>query len=134
MIATSYFASKLIRGKGLRLISISLVTRYCKCERYLKLAPTREMIELAHDGKFEEYTRLYQRDVLGTLDPLEVYEELDGAVLLCWEKAGSFCHRRLVAEWLANAVGKEVPELDENLAMEFELITALHKARERKVS
>ncbi len=70
MIFTSYFASRLVKGKRFRLVSISLVTRYCKCERYKKLAPTREMIELAHEGKFDEYTRLYRDEILSKLDPL----------------------------------------------------------------
>ncbi len=112
MISTSYFANKGIKDKGLRLVSISLVTRYCKCERYKALAPTKEMIELAHAGNTEEYTRLYQSEILSKLDPLKVYEELDGAVLLCWEKAGSFCHRRLVAEWIESATGEKVLELE----------------------
>ena len=122
MIFTSYFASKLIKGRGLRLVSIALSTRYVKCERFKVLAPTREMIELAHAGKFEDYTRAYQENVLRTLNPLKVYEELDGAVLLCWEKAGSFCHRRLVADWLENAVGQSVPELDADWVVDLELL------------
>ena len=124
MIGTSYFASrvvKAVKGKPVRLVSISLVTRYCKCERYKALAPTKEMIELAHAGKFDEYTKRYREEILSKLDPLKVYEELDGAILLCWEKSGSFCHRRLVAEWLEAATGEEVPELDEDSIVAFEL-------------
>ncbi len=122
VIATSYFASKLIKGCKVRLVSIALSTRYVKCERYKKLAPTREMIELAHAGNTDEYVRRYRAEILSKLDPLEVYDELDGAILLCWEKAGSFCHRRLVAEWLEEATGKKVPELDAELMKKFEFI------------
>ena len=43
------------------------------------------MIELAHEGNTDEYVRRYRAEILSKLDPLEVYRELDGAVLLCWE-------------------------------------------------
>ena len=129
MIFTSYFASKLIKGGDLRLVSIALTTRYVKCERFKALAPTREMIELAHAGNFDEYTMLYRKEILSTLDPLKVYEELDGAVLLCWEKAGKFCHRRLVADWLEKATGNAVDELDEDALSALRLLAALRKRR-----
>ncbi len=76
----------------------------------MALAPTREMIKLAHDGKTEEYTKQYTEQILSWLDPQKVYEELDDCVLLCWEKSGSFCHRRLVAEWLEKGTGNKVKE------------------------
>ena len=112
MIQTSYFANRAIREAGLRLVAISLdVPRGFQCERYPLLAPTRSMISLAHEGRTDEYTELYTSQVLSHLDAQKVYEELDGAVLLCWETAGKFCHRRLVAEWLEQATGEVVPEL-----------------------
>jgi len=111
MIHTSYFANRKIRELGLRLVAISLsVPIGFKSERYLKLAPTREMISLAHDGRTEEYTKQYTAQILSWLDPLKVYEELDGSVLLCWEKAGKFCHRQIVADWLEQATGKRITE------------------------
>lgn len=61
-----------------------------------------------------------------------MWKELDGSVLLCWEKSGAFCHRRLVAEWLEDAVGEKVQELDEDSATAFELMTALKEAQARK--
>ena len=112
MIRTSYFANRAIRESGLRLVAISLeLPRGFQCERYPALAPTRSMINLAHEGRTEEYTERYTSQVLTLLDAQKVYEELDGSILLCWEKAGKFCHRRLVAEWLKRATGEAVPEL-----------------------
>jgi hypothetical protein len=32
-------------------------------------------------------------------------------VLLCWERPGEFCHRRLFADWWQQRAGEEVPEL-----------------------
>jgi len=57
------------------------------------------------------YAIEYQRDVLCKLDAAKVVEDLGSdAVLLCWEAPGKFCHRRLVAAWLEEALGIEVPE------------------------
>jgi hypothetical protein len=42
-------------------------------------------------------------------------EALDGheeAILLCHEKTGKFCHRRLFAHWWREQTGQEIPELD----------------------
>ncbi len=36
-------------------------------------------------------------------DPIKVGKELQGMILLCYEKTGDFCHRHLVAEWLREA-------------------------------
>ena len=111
MIETSYFGNKAVREAGRRLVAISLgVPRWWKWERYEALNPTREMIDMAHAGKTAEYAEMYSSQILSRLDPESVYEELDGAVLFCWEKAGKFCHRRLVAEWLEKATGNPVPE------------------------
>jgi hypothetical protein len=32
-------------------------------------------------------------------------------VLLCWERPGQFCHRRMVADWIAKALEIDVPEV-----------------------
>jgi hypothetical protein len=51
-------------------------------------------------------------EILAKLDPAEIYQTLgENAVLLCWEKPGDACHRRLVAEWFERCLGVEVPEL-----------------------
>ena len=48
---------------------------------------------------------------LSQLDPKKVYEELDGKILLCYEKETDFCHRFLVASWLEFNLGIEVKEI-----------------------
>jgi uncharacterized protein (DUF488 family) len=59
------------------------------------------------------YRAAYQK-ILDRLDPRKVYDELgEDAILLCWEKPGEFCHRRLVAEWIEAHLGVKVPELRE---------------------
>ena len=112
MILTSYFAKRSVKKSGLEPIAISLtVPKGYQGKRYMALAPTREMINLAQEGRTEEYTKLYTEQVLSWLAPMKVYQELEGIVLLCWEKSGSFCHRRLVAEWLEKGTGNKVNEL-----------------------
>ena len=66
----------------------------------------------------DEYCRLYAEEILAPLDPRLVADALvclgDGRVpvLLCFERpnTGKWCHRALVAEWLAKATGRTVPE------------------------
>jgi len=49
---------------------------------------------------------------LDVLDAKKVYEELgEDSILLCWEKSGDFCHRRLVAEWLEKELNVKVNEI-----------------------
>ena len=72
-----------------------------------ELAPTRAMLALPND-EFEAQMRAR----LDALNPQEIAEKLGpNAVLLCWEKPFDRCHRRMVAEWLEEALGIEIPEL-----------------------
>jgi hypothetical protein len=58
---------------------------------------------------------------LDRLDPAEIYDRLIACgahpVMLCWETASdcdcgkTFCHRHLVAQWLEDRLGIEVPEV-----------------------
>jgi hypothetical protein len=65
-----------------------------------------------------EYYRLYRAEILGPLNPRAVASELiemaNGRIptLLCFEKPGGteWCHRAMCAEWLAEALGRVVPE------------------------
>jgi hypothetical protein len=67
----------------------------------------------------DEYTQRYRAEVLSKLDPARVYSDLgEDAVLLCWERPGAFCHRRLVAEWFEENLGVLVPEVGEGAGSE----------------
>lgn len=63
------------------------------------------------DGDEAAYEAAYRAEVLSKLDPAEVYEDLKDSVLLCWEKAGKFCHRRIVAKWLEENLGVTIEEI-----------------------
>ncbi len=61
-----------------------------------------------------EYIKDYYENVLRKLDPYEVYESLDGSVLLSYEAEGKLSHRHIVASWLELFLGVEIPELSAN--------------------
>jgi len=94
-------------------VSIARSSRLFKVRRYPQLVPSRDLFTkyLAGNLNEMEYAIEYRRDVLDKLDPAKVFQELGSdAVLLCWEAPGKFCHRQLVAAWLEDALGIEVPE------------------------
>jgi hypothetical protein len=108
---TSYFA---IASKDPNAVSISLVSpKFAKGIReYKKLAPTSELLFKIKNKYIthEEYEEIYNEEVLGLLDPVEVYAELGpDAIICCWEKS-SFCHRHIVARWLEHNLGIEITE------------------------
>lgn len=110
MIYTSYYSNKMLKiaaGK-FRLIGISRgIPEWFTGGVFRSLAPSWTMIRMRGT---QNYISLYRSQVLAKLNPHEVMSILDNSILLCWEKAGRFCHRRLVAEWLEQATAIEVPE------------------------
>ena len=104
---TSYFAN--VKKLPPDLVPVSIARgspRGFTGKKELRLAPTWAMLKMQkpeYDADFAE--------ILAKLDPAEIYQTLgENAVLLCWEKPGDACHRRLVAEWLEAALGIEIPE------------------------
>jgi hypothetical protein len=96
----------------LNLVSIALDTVPNFPGRKLSaLAPTRKMLKAV---KLTGDTETYTRDFLLLLSKLDVHaiaRELgEDAILVCYEKIGSFCHRHLVSDWL-RAAGYSVTEL-----------------------
>jgi hypothetical protein len=73
------------------------------------LAPSAKALKMDEAGYDLAYSML-----LSGLNAAEVYAELgENAVLLCFCNPGAFCHRRLVAEWIEDSLGINVPELGE---------------------
>lgn len=116
---TSYYFSNRIREPEFNLIAIS--NSYPKhlewlqnMKQYKPLFPGWKLVHQVKNGKISrnEYEELYQELILNRLDPGEVFAELgDDAILLCWEKPGLFCHRRIVARWFYDNLGIKVNEL-----------------------
>ena len=86
---------------------------------YRALAPGAWLFDPKYRADNITYRERYLREVLAPLDPSRVWDELYALaeghepVLLCHEhlrKPGETCHRRLVAEWFRQTLGRDVPE------------------------
>lgn len=107
MIYTSYFGS--YRGDN----GVSIARFYpSNFVAYPDLFPSSKLLRLKKSGMIsdDEYKVQYYNEVLNNLNSEKVYSELNEKVLLCYEKAGYFCHRHIVAEWLINN-GYKVKEI-----------------------
>lgn len=80
--------------------------------RFPALEPDRKTFFAIKNGAItrEEYEKRYREDVLSKLNPQDIYNMFKNNVLLCWELPGEFCHRRIVAKWIEENIGIEVPE------------------------
>lgn len=80
--------------------------------QYPALEPDRQSFYAIKAGSItkEQYEKLYRENILSKLDPKTIYETFKNNVLLCWEEPGEFCHRRIVAAWIEENIGIEVPE------------------------
>jgi len=83
---------------------------------YLREAAPWGLREIAdHDEFSERYVARLNR--LGIDLYLQRFAEISdehdgrGLVLLCFEPAGVLCHRRVLARWLEEQTGQEVPEI-----------------------
>ena len=103
---TSYFANPDILEKDLKLVSIArkIPTWFTKdILIYQPLCPSWKLVMDYKSKKIneQEYTERYYYEILSNLDAARTYQELgEDAILLCYEKAGQFCHRHLVGKWL----------------------------------
>lgn len=112
IIATGNFANmKKYIGAGYTPVSIARFNRYYSGITIKELAPHMDFMKSPES----EYVPLYNRRVLEQQDAKEVVGRLlqigERVVLLCYEREGEFCHRRLVAKWIEEKTGIKVPEL-----------------------
>lgn len=109
-IQTSYFAKYKDQPNG---VAITRYTpKWFKGETYPALAPTKAILDAYKGRKITEveFEARYKKDVLEPLCPYEVYYDLKGKTLLCFEKSSDFCHRHLVAAWLNDQLGLDINE------------------------
>lgn len=111
MIRTSYFS---INANHPDAVSISLYSPdWFHGEEYTLLTPQREMFRMWKDHPNlgnDWYRDQFYKTTLINLDVHKVARDMEGKVMLCYEKSGDFCHRHLVADWLRDA-GYEVEEI-----------------------
>ena len=112
---TSYFAN--LKNVITPLSISGRAPEWYEGPQYKVLAPKYEFFHAYKAGEIDSagYTAEFKRLVLAPLDAREVYDMLraqhgPNVTLLCYEKPGDFCHRRLVADWFATELGVEVPE------------------------
>jgi hypothetical protein len=113
MILTSYFANYRKFPKGIHAVSIArFPPKGSIYPRYDDLIPSLELLNGYKNGTISEnqYVEKYNEQ-LSKLNPNKVGKELDGTILLCYEKSGKFCHRNLVSDWLKKS-DIEIKELD----------------------
>jgi hypothetical protein len=112
MVQTSNFAKS---GNDPLAIAISVSTPHWYMGRiFPQLYPPIDLLNDYKNGLIsqEVYTHRYNLEVLAKLDPYDVIDMIeDDAILICWEGSGEFCHRRLVAKWLEDALEISVPEV-----------------------
>jgi hypothetical protein len=102
---------KTYKGKD----GISIARRspaYYNGPEYNLLNPDAKTFYDIKSGKIDEveYEKRFRQNTLSKLNAQEVYNTLKDKVLLCWEPAGEFCHRRIVADWIKEELGIDVPE------------------------
>lgn len=115
-VYTSYFGNqKRLHADGVVPICIALYTpKWYNGIEYKKLAPRAFMLK--GDLTQDEYVKCYKKYVLANLNAADVISDIKqlskgkDCALLCYEKPGDFCHRRLAAEWLSKMLGIEVDE------------------------
>jgi len=101
-IYTGYFAKiKQYRDAGLTTISIARFNRYYSGASMKILAPAAEIIHYPEDVYKPIYKeQLKKLSPSGILDEIKKLSNGKDCILLCYEKPGDFCHRRMVAKWL----------------------------------
>ena len=119
-IYTSYFANT--KSVNNTVAICTGVPDWYKGEIYSALAPGWDIVmeykNAVKDGKplnqiIANYSRRYENEILAYLDPEEVYNDLKGKVLLCYEKPTDFCHRHLVRVWLNYHMNVNIHEAKE---------------------
>jgi len=92
------------------------VPEWYKGQRLEYLAPRSDMVGKIKRGEANYNQRKYTRDYIDTLNARQINPEKlieglpDGALLLCYEPPGTFCHRRLLADWIERRTGVVIEE------------------------
>lgn len=124
-IFTSYYAKSGTHPQAIR-ISASAPS-FFKGKCFPELYPTWDLIQKSKLKEItnEQYENLYKQLLRKrNITPEYIYDKLyDGDILLCYEKSGDFCHRRIVAKMMEDALKINIPELKENIDFISKFIT-----------
>lgn len=122
MIYTSYYARFAKLPKAKDVVGVQVSNSYPKwldvsLVNMKELAPNWGLVERWKAGSIteEEFKRVYLQELECKVNKSEVVAKLldllnehDDVVLLCYEKVGDVCHRHWLAEWLDIGI-KEMP-------------------------
>ncbi|MDR1197548.1 MAG: DUF488 domain-containing protein [Prevotellaceae bacterium] len=113
-IYTSYFTmAKRLEKEGVTPVCIAIGTpKWFSGLNYKAVSPHGFMLSLSEEKYREEY-----RKILRGLSAEKVVSDIKTitgnakkVALLCYEKPGEFCHRRMLAYWFEKELGIEVKE------------------------
>ena len=114
MIQTSYFAKmrKMTPEQKAACVSVARFTpKGINIPGYDPVMPSKSiLLRYKEDEDVDAYAVNYEGQ-LSRLDVDKVAADLDGKILLCYEKSSDFCHRHLLASWL-NRYGYYCKELE----------------------
>ena len=87
--------------------------------RELRFAPSRRLLMSYKKGLSSElYTKAFFNELIDKENVYSVFKDLASLshgrdiVLCCYEKAGDFCHRRLIADFVSSNWNYDIKELD----------------------
>ncbi|MDD3907441.1 MAG: hypothetical protein PHF34_04425 [Bacteroidales bacterium] len=116
-IFTSYYGNlKKLRENNIIPVGISRgIPKWFYGNNLQYLAPTYAVLSLKTIEEYAPaYIKLLERfDIDRFRDDLRIISNNEGGkdiALLCYEKPGEFCHRRLFAEWFKEKVGYDIKE------------------------
>ena len=120
-IFTSNFAkAKSLDNSKYLVVAISrYVPRGYSGVRELRFAPSRQLLMSYKKGLSSKlYTQLFFNELGSKIRVYSVFKDLASLsngrdlVLCCYEKAGDFCHRRLIADFVLTHWNYDIKELD----------------------
>lgn len=120
-IFTSNFAkAKSLDSSKYLVVAISrYVPKGYSGARELRFAPSRRLLMSYKKGLSSElYTKAFYNELIDEENVYSVFKDLSrlsqgrDIVLCCYEKAGDFCHRRLIADFVLSHWNYDIKELD----------------------
>lgn len=110
-VYTSYYARACRIIPDYRLISISIsIPNNFNGEIMRELNPPEWLLYSYKNGNIteDEYSKIFYEQVLSKLNPVDIYNKCNGKVLLCYCGKDSFCHRKIVLDWLKNNISEDI--------------------------
>lgn len=116
-IYTSYFAK--VKYANIEPERLFAVSRTCPPDfpgtRLLDFAPSAGLLGMYRNLPtfgWRKFIHGYMTECLNKKSLSELLDVIcDEAILICWEKSGTFCHRHIIADWIMEQCDISVTEL-----------------------